>query len=137
LVMQAAGIGLFLLTGQTIISLIETLAPSGEKIPVDINKATQIATLTYMSSPNNRGFLDATVQIGFGLELNDGSYSSRNSTTLHLLPGARGEVSLTLRVPVSVLSTYSDAKGYLGIYTNVRTLGSLAGIEYDALAEGG
>ncbi len=136
--MQAAGIGLFLLCGQTILSLLGTVAPSGGGIiPVEIDESAQFATLTYTSFPRNGGLLAAEIKVGFGVDLYDGSYSNRNNTTLYLKPGEERVVSLILRIPVSVLSTYSEAKGYLGIYTDVSTLGGLAGIAYNALAEGG
>ncbi len=138
LVIQAASIGLFLLWGLTTLTILMTVSPSGGgQIPVVVDKAGQTATLTFTSSPRNGGLLPADVSVGFGVSLADGSYDNRNSTSVYLPPGGSGEVSLSLKVPVSVLNIYADAKGHLGIYTNVRTLWGLATLEYDALTEGG
>jgi len=130
-------VALFLLCGSTIFSLIGTVTPGGGEIPVEVDEQAQIATLTFTFTPKNSGYLDATVDVGFGVTLTDGSYSVKNTTSIYLPPGVERDVSLTLRVPVDKLRDYADAKGTLDIYTSIRTLNGLVGLSYNAFSEGG
>jgi hypothetical protein len=137
-VLEVASIGLFLVCGQTIFSMLSTVTPSGGgQIPVVVDAATQIATLTYASAPRNGGLLPVKLGIGFGITLSDGSYSVKNVTTVNLQPGEQRDVSLTLKVPVARLQQYANGNGTLNIYTSFSTLSDLVRLDYNALAEGG
>lgn len=138
LVLEVVSIGLFLLCGQAIYSMLSTVSPSGGgQIPVDVDEAAQIATLTYASMPRNGGLLAVKLDIGFGITLSDGSYSAKNMTTVNLKPGEQRDVRLTLKVPVAKLQQYADAKGTLDIITSFSTLNNLVKLDYNARAEGG
>lgn len=134
---EVASVALFLLCGSTIFSLIGTVTPGGGEIPVAVDEETQVATLTFTFTPKNSGYLDATIDVGFGVTLTDGSYSVKNTTSIYLPPGGERDVSLTLRVPVEKLKAYADAKGTLDIYTSIRTLNGLVSLNYNAFSEGG
>lgn len=138
IVLEVAGVVLFLLCGQTIYSLMGTVTPSGGgEIPVVINPHTNVATLTFTFTPRNGGLLAARVDVGFGVTLKDGSYSAKNMTSVYLPPGAQDSVSLTINVPVEKLQEYAEAKGTLDIYTSIRTLNDLVRLDYNAKTEGG
>jgi hypothetical protein len=137
IVIEVASIALFLLCGSTIFSLMSTVTPGGGEIPIEVDETTQTATLTFTFTPRNGGYLDATVNVGFGVTLSDGSYSAKNTTSINLPPGVEKDVSLTLRVPVEKLREYADAKGTLDIYTSIRTLNGLVSLEFNAFSEGG
>jgi hypothetical protein len=118
--------------------MMSTVSPSGGgQIPVVVDEATQVATLTYASEPKNGGLLPVKLGIGFGMTLSDGSYSVKNVTTVSLQPGEQRGVSLTLKVPLARLQQYSDGNGTLDIYTSFSTLSDLVRLDYNALAEGG
>ncbi len=137
-VLEVASIGIFLVCGQTIFSMMGTVSPSGGgQIPVDIDEVTQVATLTYETQPKNGGLLPVKLGIGFGITLANGSYSVKNVTTVDLQPGEQKGVSLTLRVPLARLQEYAEGNGTLDIYTSFSTLYGLARLDYNALAEGG
>ena len=130
--------GLFLLCGQAIYSMLITVSPTGGgQIPVDVDEGTQIATLTYASTPRNSGLLAVKLDIGFGISLSDGSYSVKNVTMVYLQPGQQKEMNLTLKVPLAKLQQYADSKVTLDIYTSFSTLNGLVRLDYNALAEGG
>jgi hypothetical protein len=137
LAIEVASMALFLLGGSTIFSLMGTVTPGGGEIPVVIDEETQVATLTFTFTPRNGGYIDAMVDVGFGVTLTDGSYSVKNTTSVYLKPGVEEDISLTLRVPVEKLREYADAKGTLDIYTSIRTLNGLVGLDYNAFSEGG
>jgi hypothetical protein len=136
--LEVLGILLFVLCGYTIFSILSTVNPSGGgQIPISIDTKTQTATLTYTSKPTNSGFLPANLNIGFGLNLGDESYSAKNVTTVYMGQGKQSEVSLTLKVPLAKLEEYVGGKGTLEIYTSVNTLYGLVKIDYNALTKGG
>ena len=137
IVLEVAGVALFLVSGQTIFSLLGTMTPSGGEIPVEVDEQTQIATLTFTFTPRNSGLIAANVNVGFGVTLTDGSYSAKNTTGVYLPPGTQKNVSLTIKVPVEKLREYADAKGTLDIYTSIRTLNDLVRIDYNSKSEGG
>jgi hypothetical protein len=137
IVLEVAGVALFLVSGQTIFSLLGTMTPSGGEIPVEVDEQTQIATLTFTFTPRNSGLIAANVNVGFGVTLTDGSYSAKNTTGVYLPPGTQENVSLTIKVPVEKLREYADAKGTLDIYTSIRTLNDLVRIDYNSKSEGG
>ena len=138
IVLEVASIGLFLVCGQTIFSMMGTVSPSGGgQIPVVVDEATQVATLTYDAAPKNGGLLPVKLGIGFGITLSDGSYTVKNVTTVSLQPGEQWGVSLTLKVPMARLQQYANGAGTLDIYTSYSTLYDLVRLDYNALAEGG
>jgi len=137
IVLEVAGVALFLVSGQTIFSLLGTMTPSGGEIPVEVDEQTQIATLTFTFTPRNSGLIAANVNVGFGVTLTDGSYSAKNTTGVYLPPGTQKNVSLTIKVPVEKLREYADAKGTLDINTSIRTLNDLVRIDYNSKSEGG
>ena len=138
IILEVAGIALFLVCGQTTFSLLETVMPNGSgEIPISVDQQTQIATLTFTFTPRNSGLIAANVNVGFGVTLTDGSFTVKNATTIYLPPGAEKDVSLTIRVPVDKLQAYADAKGTLDIYTSIRTLNDLVRLDYNAKSEGG
>jgi hypothetical protein len=138
LILEVAGIGLFLLCGQTIFSLLGTVTPSGGgEIPVKVDQQTHVATLTFTFTPRNGGLIAARLNLGFGLSLTDGSFLAKDTTSLYLAPGAQENISLTLNVPVEKLQAYSDAKGSLEIYTSIFTLNDLVRLDENKKAEGG
>ena len=136
IILEVASVALFLICGQTMFSLMGTVTPSGE-IPVVVDEQTQIATLTFKCTPENRGFIAASVNIGFGVTLIDGSYSAKNTTKVYLPSGTQEDVSLTIKVPVDKLREYTDAKGTLDVYTSIRTLNDLVRLDYNSKIEGG
>ena len=138
LVLEVVGIGLFLLCGQTIFSVLGTVTSSGGgEIPIDVDRQTQVATLTFTFSPRNGGLIASRVNLGFGVSLTDGSFSVKNTTSVYLSPGAQEIVTLTIKVPMAKLRDYSIAKGSLDIYTSILTLNDLVRFEYNAKSEGG
>ena len=138
IILEVASVALFLICGQTMFSLMGTVAPSGGgEIPVVVDEQTQIATLTFKCTPENRGFIAASVNIGFCVTLIDGSYSAKNTTKVYLPSGTQEDVSLTIKVPVEKLREYTDAKGTLDVYTSIRTLNDLVRLDYNSRIEGG
>jgi hypothetical protein len=136
--LQVAGIGVFLLCGQTIFSLLSTVTPSGGgEIPVEVDQQTQVATLTFTFTPRNGGLIAARLNLGFGVSLTDGSFSAKNTTSVYLPPGAQENISLTLKVPVEKLQAYSYTKGSLDIYTSILTLNDLVRLDENVKSEGG
>ena len=128
---------MFLLSGQTIFSLIGTVTPKGGAPNVSVDEHTQVVTITFTFTPHNMGYLAAHLNLGFGFTLTDGSFTVRNTTSVYLIPGAQQNVDLSIKVPVSKLQEYADAKGTLDIYTNIITLNDLVRIDYNSKAEGG
>ena len=138
LILEVAGIGLFLLCGQTIFSQLGTVTPSGGgEIPVKVDQQTQVASLTFTFTPRNGGLIAARLNLGFGLSLTDGSFLAKNITTVYLATGAQENISLTLKVPVEKLQAYSDAKDSLEIYTSIFTLNDLVRLENERSEGGG
>jgi hypothetical protein len=137
IVIEVASVALFLLCGQTIFTLLSTMTPRGSEVPVVVDEKTGVATITFTFTPRNGGYLAATVDVGFGVTLTDGSYSVKNTTSIYLPPGVEKDVSLSIHVPVEKLKEYADAKGTLDVYTSIRTLNDLVRLDYNALAEGG
>jgi hypothetical protein len=135
---EVAGIVLFLLCGQTIYSTLRTLTPDGEgKIPISVDERTQVATLTYTSTPSNGGILATRLRISLGLTLDDDSYSARNDTSTLLQPGDSSEVKLTLKIPASKLKQFTDGYGRLEVYTSLSTLNDLVTLGLNAKTVGG
>jgi hypothetical protein len=135
---EITGIALLLLCGQTIYSTLRTLTPDGEgEIPVSVDERTQVATLTYTSTPSNGGFLATRLRVGLSLALDDGSYSARNDTSTLLQPGGSSEVKLTLKVPVSTLRQFADGYGRLEVYTSLSTLNDLVTLGLNSKSVGG
>jgi hypothetical protein len=137
LILEVAGVGLFLLCGQTIYSLIGSVAPGGSNIPVKVDESTQIATITFTFTPHNTGYLAARMNLGFGLSLTDGSFMVKNTTSIYLSPGKQQNVDLSINVPSKILQDYANAKGTLDIYTSIFTLNDLVRIDYNSKSEGG
>lgn len=137
LILEVASVGLFLVCGQTIFSIMGTVTPGGGELPVVEDPQTQTATLTFTFTPRNTGMLAANVEVGFGLTTTDGSFETKNTTTVSLQPGAGREVPLSIRVPLTVLQDYSNAGGTLDIYTSIRTLNDLVRLDYNVKSEGG
>jgi hypothetical protein len=129
-------LGLFLICGQTILSLLGSVVPSGGTIPVSFDEPTQIATVTLSVTPHNSGYIAARLNLGFGLTLTDGSFMVKNTTTISLVPGAQQSVSLSIKVPVDKLRDYTNAKGTLDIYTSIITLNDLVRLDYNSRSEG-
>jgi hypothetical protein len=94
-------------------------------------------TLTFKCTPENRGFIAASVNIGFGVTLKDGSYSTKNTTKVYLPSGTQEDVILTIKVPIDKLREYTDAKGTLDVYTSIRTLNDLVRLDYNSKIKGG
>jgi hypothetical protein len=111
--------------------------PKGGVPNVSVDEHTQVVTITFTFTPHNTGYLAARVNLGFGLTLTDGSFIVRNTTSIYLTPGAQQNVDLSIKVPVSKLQEYADAKGTLDIYTSIFTLNDLVRIDYNSKAEGG
>jgi hypothetical protein len=100
IILEVASVALFLICGQTMFSLMGTVTPSGGgEIPVVVDEQTQIATLTFKCTPENRGFIAASVNIGFGVTLKDGSYSTRTLQKFTSHPGPKRTLSLQSRCP--------------------------------------
>jgi hypothetical protein len=137
IILEIASIGLFLVCGQTIFSLLSTVTGGGGTIPIDVDQQSQIATLTFTFAPRNDGLIPANVDVGFGITITNGSYTVKNMTTINLPPGTQREAILTIKVPLEKLQAYADAKGTLDIYTSIRTLNDLVRLEYNAKSEGG
>jgi hypothetical protein len=137
IILEVASIGLFLLSGQTIFSLIGSVTPSGSTLPVVVDEQSQIATITFTFTPHNTGYLAARINLGFGLTLTDGSFAVKNTTSIYLTPGEQQNVDLSIKVPVSKLQEYTNAKGTIDIYTSIITLNDLVRIDYNSMAEGG
>ena len=137
IILEITSVALFLVCGQTIFSLLGTVAGEGGEIPVIVDQKTQIATLTFTFTPKNSGLIAANVIMGFGITLTDGSFSVKNQTTVSLPPGTQQSVSLNIKVPVEKLQEYADAKGTLNIYTSIRTLNDLVKLDYNSKNEGG
>ncbi len=137
IILEVASVGLFLLSGQTLLSLIGSVTPSGSNLPVVVDEPSQIATITFTFTPHNTGYLAARINLGFGLTLTDGSFTVKNTTSIYLTPGAQQNVDLSIKVPVSKLLEYTNARGTLDIYTNIVTLNDLVRIDYNSMAEGG
>jgi hypothetical protein len=137
LILEIAGIGLFLVCGQTIFSLMDSVTPTGGNLPVKVDEPTQIATITFTFTPHNTGYLAAKMNLGFGLTLTDGSFTTKNTTTLYLSPGSQQNVDLSIKVPVAIMQEYANAKGSLDIYTSIITLNDLVRIDYNSMSEGG
>jgi hypothetical protein len=136
LITEIVSIGLFLVCGQTIFSIIGSVAPGSGQIPVVEDQATQTASLTFTFSPRNNGLLAVDLDLGFGLTLSDGSYTLKNTTTVSLNPGAGRDVSLSIRVPIAVLQDYSNVGGTVDIYTSIGTLNGLVHLDYSSRSEG-
>jgi hypothetical protein len=137
IILEITSVALFLISGQTVFSLLGTVAGGGGEIPVIINQQTQIATLTFTFTPKNSGLIAADVNMGFGVTLTDGSFSVKNQTILSLPPGVQKSVSLDIKVPVGKLQEYADAKGTLDIYMSIRTLNDFVKLDYNVKTEGG
>ena len=137
LILEVVGLGLFLICGQTIFQLMDSVKPSGGNIPVSIDEPTQIATITYTFTPHNTGYLAARMNLGFGLTITDGSFTVKNTTSVYLTPGEQQKVDLSIKVPVAKLQEYANAKGTVDLYTGIITLNELVRIEYNSIAEGG
>ena len=137
IILEVAGVGLFLLSGQTIFSLIGTVVPKGVAPNVSVDEHAQVVTIMFTFTPHNTGYLAARMNLSFGLTLTDGSFTVRNATSVYLTPGAQQNVDLSIKVPVSKLQEYVDAKGTLDIYTSIITLNDLVRIDYNSKAEGG
>ena len=137
IILEVASVGLFLLSGQTLFSLIGSVTPSGSNLPVVVDEPSQIATITFTFTPHNTGYLAARINLGFGLTLTDGSFAVKNTTSIYLTPGAQQNVDLSIKVPVSKLLEYTNARGTLDIYTSIVTLNDLVRIDYNSMAEGG
>ncbi len=137
LILEVAVVGLFLVCGQTIFSLMGSVTPSGGNLPVVVDEPTQIAMVTFTFTPHNTGYLAARMNLGFGLTLTDGSFTVKNTTSVYLTPGAQQNVELSIRVPVDKLQEYANAKGTLNIYTSIITLNDMVRIDYNSMAEGG
>ncbi len=135
---EIAGIVFFLLCGQTIYSTLRTLSPDSEgEIPVSVDERTQVATLTYTSTPSNGGLLATRLRLSLGLTLDDGSYSARNDTSTLLQPGDSGKVKITLKIPVSKLRQFADGYGRLEVYMSLSTLNDLVTLGLNAKTGGG
>jgi hypothetical protein len=137
IVLEFTSVALFLVCGQTIFSLLGTVAGGGGEIPVVVDQQTQIATLTFTFTPKNGGLIAANINVGFGVTLTDGSFSVKNQTTISLPSGTQQSVSLNIKVPVDKLQEYANAKGTLDIYTSIRTLNDLVKLDYNSKNEGG
>ena len=137
LILEVVGLGLFLVCGQTIFSLMGSVTPSGGNLPVVVDEPTQIATITFTFTPQNTGYLAARLNLGFGLTLTDGTFTVKNTTSIYLTPGAQANVDLSIKVPVNKLQEYANAKGTLDIYTSIITLNDLVKINYNSMSEGG
>jgi hypothetical protein len=137
LILEMVGVGLFLLCGQTIFSLMGSVTPTGGNLPVVVDEPTQIATITFTFTPHNTGYLAAKLNVGFGFTLSDGSFTVKNTTTLYLTPGSQYNADLSIKVPVAKIHEYANAKGTLDIYTSIITLNDLVRIDYNSRAEGG
>ena len=137
LILEVVGVGLFLVCGQTIFSLMGSVTPTGGNLPVVVDEPTQIATITFTFTPHNTGYLAARMNLGFGFTLTDGSFMVRNTTTLYLTPGSQYTVDLSIKVPVAKIQEYANAKGTLDTYTSIITLNDFVRIDYNSMAEGG
>ncbi len=137
LILEVASIGLFLVCGQTIFSIMGTVASGGGELPIVEDPQTQTATLTFTFTPRNTGLLAVNLDVGFGLTMTDGSFTTKNTTTVSLQPGAGTDVSLSLKVPMAVLQEYSNAGGTFDIYTSIRTLNDVVRLDFNAKSEGG
>jgi hypothetical protein len=135
---EVTSIALLLICGQTMYSTLRTLTPgSGGEIPVTVDERTQVATLTYTSTPSNGGLLATRLRLGFGLTLDDGSYSARNDTSTLLQPGGSSEVKLTLKIPASMLKQLADGYGRFEVYSSLSTLNDLVTLGLNAKTVGG
>ena len=137
IILEVASVGLLLLSGQTIFSLIGSITPSCSNLPVVVDEPSQIATITFTFTPHNTGYLAAHINLGFGLTLTDGSFSVKNTTSIYLTPGAQQNVDLSIKVPISKFQLYTNAKGTLDIYTSIFTLNDLVRIDYNSMSEEG
>ncbi|MGD0803777.1 MAG: hypothetical protein ABSA11_06870 [Candidatus Bathyarchaeia archaeon] len=137
LIIEVAGVGLFLLCGQTILSLFGSAIHNGGNLPVTVDEPTQIATITFTFTPHNTGYLSAHMNLGFGLTLTDGSFTVKNTTSVYLPPGAQENIDLSIKVPMKNFQDYTNAKGTLDIYTSIITLNDLVRIDYNSMSEGG
>ncbi len=137
LILEVASVGLFLVCGQTIFSIMGTVTPRGGELPVVEDHQTQTAMLTFTFTPRNTGMLAANVEVGFGLTMTDGSFETMNTTTVSLQPGAERELSLSIRVPLAALQEYSNSGGTLDIYTSIKTLNDIVRLDYYVKSEGG
>ena len=137
LVLEVLSVGLFLVCGQTIFSIIGTVTPPGGQIPIVEDQQTQTATLTFTFTPRNTGLLSVNLDVGFGLTLTDGSFAVKNTTAISLPPGSAKVVSLTIKVPMSALQEYSNSGGTFDIYTSTKTLYNLVRFDYNSKSEGG
>jgi hypothetical protein len=137
IIIEVTSVALFLVCGQTIFSVMGTVAGGGGVIPVVVDDKMNIATLTFKFTPKNGGLIAANVNVGFGVTLTDGSFSVKNETTVSLPPGSQQNISLKIKVPVDKLQEYANAKGTLDIYTSIRTLNDLVRMDYNAKSDGG
>ncbi len=137
IILEVISVGLFLVCGQTVFSIIRSVTPPGGQIPVIEDQQTQTATMTFTFTPRNTGLLAVNLDVGFGLTLTDGSYAVKNTTWIYVPPGVEKDVSLSLRVPLSVLQTYSNTGGTFDIYTSIKTLNDLVRLDYTSKSEGG
>lgn len=137
LILELASVGLFLVCGQTIFSIMGTATPGGGELPVLEDQETQTALITFTFTPRNTGLLAANLEMGFGMTITDGSFDTKNTTTVNIQPGAGREVSLSIRVPIEVLQRYANGGGTLDIYTSIRTLNDIVGLNYNVKSEGG
>lgn len=136
-IVEIVSVTLFLICGQTIFSLLGTMIENGGGNPVDMRQQGNVSIVSFTFTPRNGGLLAARVNLGFGLTLKDGSYSTKNTTSVYLPPGVGKTVILTIKVPQDKLQQYSDANGTINIYTSMYTLNDLVRLDYNALAEGG
>jgi len=137
LILEVASLGLFLICGQTIFSIMGTATPGGGELPVVEDPQSQTAILTFTFTPRNTGMLTANVEVGLGLTMNDGSFETMNKTTANLKPGVGRNVSLSIRVPLEALREYSNAGGTLDIFTSIKTLYDIIRLDYIVKSEGG